>query len=384
MNISRIPHNALISVSNAARGMTGSLLQLQFGLTAISVLNPSEFSKTLETPKFEEILLKEGRPDFRQLGKAMEDALKAKAIVKYYQSHPNKCSFTLDLCDYIKFWNGKDADPKRYYKGIEAASIAVTRACMTGNFQVPEVDQKVASLELIPLVSRVTIKDREKIEIQISPEFMPYLIGLGDLFKWFGYTKVPAQFLANLNTVPEINLAFLVVKKFMVKKETKQSFYLSLEDLRAECGISGKYKEFKDLNRKWLKPAIEGINRCLSEGECAAIRITKKKTGKKVTGIEFHIASEAIRNIKKSKKIEKTVSKEQVTTIKSTHRNPTNDQLINQFTCPSPKKEKGCFYKSVQELTLHLSEKYPQKSPSEIKYMAQEQWALYERQRQRY
>ena len=114
--------------------------------------------------------------------------------------------------------------------------------------------------------------------ISISPEFKPYLLELKEFF-----SKIPIKYTYVLNSKYAIRLYELL------KQYENTGFRVDyLPDLREMLGIEeNEYKRFESFERRVLKTAIKEIN----EKTDLEVSYKKKRTGRKITHIEFEIKS---------------------------------------------------------------------------------------------
>jgi len=158
-----------------------------------------------------------------------------------------------------------------------------------------EKDYKVIKNSLQRLMSRVITIETEKgfelyqwfakakynkgdeyIEVQFHPDLKPYLLELKKRF-----TKIPLKQILQLRSKYAIRLYELL------RRYTDTGFRTDyLLELREKLGVEKKeYTRFFDFERFVLKPAIKEIN----EKTDLEVSYKKKKTGRKITHIEFTI-----------------------------------------------------------------------------------------------
>jgi plasmid replication initiation protein len=116
------------------------------------------------------------------------------------------------------------------------------------------------------------------IQVQFHPDLKPYLLELKERF-----TKIPLKQVLQLRSKYAIRLYELL------KRYEDTGFRLDyLPELRKKLGVEeSEYKAFKDFEKRVLKPAVKEIN----EKTDLKISYIKKKTGRKITHIEFEINS---------------------------------------------------------------------------------------------
>ena len=112
--------------------------------------------------------------------------------------------------------------------------------------------------------------------ISISPEFKPYLLELKEFF-----SKIPIKYTYVLNSRYAIRLYELL------KQYENTGFRVDyLPDLREMLGVEPEeYPRFDNFERRVIKPAVKEIN----EKTDLKVSYTKRKTGRKITHIEFEI-----------------------------------------------------------------------------------------------
>ena len=160
-----------------------------------------------------------------------------------------------------------------------------------------EKDYKVVKNSLERLMSRVITIETEKgfelyqwfakakynkgdeyIEVQFHPDLKPYLLELKKRF-----TKIPLKQVLKLRSKYAIRLYELL------KRYEDTGFRTDyLPELRKKLGVEEKeYKAFKDFEKRVLKPAVKEIN----EKTDLEVSYTKKKTGRRITHIDFKVKS---------------------------------------------------------------------------------------------
>jgi len=114
--------------------------------------------------------------------------------------------------------------------------------------------------------------------ISISPQFKPYLLKLKEFF-----TKIPIKYTYILKSKYAIRLYELL------KQYEETGFRIDgIKDLREMLGVEDcEYSRFVDFERWVLKTAVKEIN----EKTDIEVSYKKKKTGRKITHIEFTIKS---------------------------------------------------------------------------------------------
>ncbi len=119
-------------------------------------------------------------------------------------------------------------------------------------------------------------KGDEHIEVQFHPDLKPYLLELKKRF-----TKIPLKQVLQLRSKYAIRLYELL------KRYEDTGFRTDyLQDLRKKLGVEEKeYPRFEAFERKVLKTAINEIN----EKTDLEVSYTKKRTGRKISHIEFKI-----------------------------------------------------------------------------------------------
>ena len=118
----------------------------------------------------------------------------------------------------------------------------------------------------------------ENIEVQFHPDLKPYLLELKKRF-----TKIPLKQVLQLRSKYAIRLYELL------KRYEDTGFRTDyLPELRKKLGVEeNEYPRFFDFERYVLKPAVKEIN----EKTDLEVSYTKKRTGRKITHIEFEIKS---------------------------------------------------------------------------------------------
>ena len=297
--------DSVISINNAVIGMNGPLVQQQFVLSALSALNPipsEELDAKLQKAREQVIAIEypDVAPEHLEL---MSDVLWVQAIAYHYTANMDECRFSFAYADYVKFWEGEDANVLGSYTKLSKAAQTVVKTTMTRKYEVYTASgRKRKDTEAFSLVSNVRIKGTSEVVVQINPSFMPYLIKLTEVFAELGYTRLPVAMLRCRKTVSELGLMQFIIKKFNSNKGSKQDISISVEDFRAECGIKGYENNFRDFNFKWLKPAVKAINKHKVEGERVSVELTTQKKGRNVVGLNFHVESQDLLDFKNKKK----------------------------------------------------------------------------------
>ena len=112
--------------------------------------------------------------------------------------------------------------------------------------------------------------------VSIDKYLKPFLLKLKERF-----TKIPLKYIFPLRSVYSIRLYELL-------KQYQETGYRidKIEDLREMLGVEEhEYKAFKDFERRVIKKAVSEIN----EKTDLQVSYVKKKTGRKITHIEFYI-----------------------------------------------------------------------------------------------
>ena len=112
--------------------------------------------------------------------------------------------------------------------------------------------------------------------ISIDTNFKPYLLKLKEFF-----SRIPIKYTYVLSSRYAIRLYELL------KQYENTSYRIDkIEDLREMLGVEEhEYNRFPDFEKRVLKPAVNEIN----EKTDLKVSYTKKKTGRRITHIEFHI-----------------------------------------------------------------------------------------------
>jgi len=133
--------------------------------------------------------------------------------------------------------------------------------------------------------------------VSIDKHLKPYLLKLKERF-----TRIPLKYIFPLRSVYAIRLYELL------KQYENTGFRVDyLPDLREMLGVEPEeYKRFFDFEKRVLKPAIKEIN----EKTDIEVSYKKKKTGRKITHIEFEVRPKPkASNIKDEKEIIEKVKK---------------------------------------------------------------------------
>lgn len=291
------------SISNAVVGMTGSLTQQQLVLSALGALDPMTTSKELNVQitneKYSLIAKKYAKLTREQLVK-VDTAITVEAIINFYEKQPELRTFVIGYEDFCNVWRKKNK--RNAHKTVLDSCSSMVNACMTENYTVINGTGKEINRTLtFPLISSITIEGMDYIEIKLNAPFMPYLVKLNELFSELGYTKMPIKFLAWCKNKSTLSLMQLIIKRFWGNKGKKQTFTISVDNLKKECGLVGQYSEFKILRRDWLKPAIDSINEHDIEGERINVSFETIRRGRKVSELVFTIESNDLLAFKNKK-----------------------------------------------------------------------------------
>jgi plasmid replication initiation protein len=112
-----------------------------------------------------------------------------------------------------------------------------------------------------------------KVKITFSDAIMPYLSQLKGQF-----TRIIVKNVSSLSSAYSIRI-YELLQQF----RTTGDRMITVEDFRSMLGIDDKYKNFKDLNKLLIKPAIEELN---EKSDLSATVDTVKK-GRKVVALHF-------------------------------------------------------------------------------------------------
>ena len=121
-------------------------------------------------------------------------------------------------------------------------------------------------------------KGDEYIEVQFHPDLKPYLLELKKRF-----TKIP------LKNVLQLRSKYAIRLYELLKRYEDTGFRTDyLPELRKKLGVEdNEYPRFFDFERYVLKPAVKEINKKTD----LEVSYTKKKTGRRITHIEFKFKS---------------------------------------------------------------------------------------------
>ena len=113
------------------------------------------------------------------------------------------------------------------------------------------------------------------VEIELSPTLEPYLIGLQANF-----TKYELINVLTLKSSNSIRL-YELFKSYLWQHHWK----IEVEDFRRLLNVENKYKEFKDLNRQLIKPALEEINTYTD----LIVKVDTVREGRRIKHLDFTI-----------------------------------------------------------------------------------------------
>jgi plasmid replication initiation protein len=114
------------------------------------------------------------------------------------------------------------------------------------------------------------------VEIMFSNQIVPYLTDLRENF-----TRYQLNRISHLKSNYSIRL-FELLRQFEFKNER----VISLEELRIMLQIEDKYRDFRDFNKRILKPALNELN----QKTRYSITIQLIKTLRRVTHIQFYFS----------------------------------------------------------------------------------------------
>lgn len=115
------------------------------------------------------------------------------------------------------------------------------------------------------------LKGQGKVTLVWSDDVLKYISQLRSRF-----TSYKLRDIADLQSSHSIRLYELLMR-FSDTGVRK----ISIDGFKAALGISGKYEQFKDLNKWVIKPALKELSKKLN------IEITTLKTGRKITALYF-------------------------------------------------------------------------------------------------
>lgn len=114
------------------------------------------------------------------------------------------------------------------------------------------------------------------------------------------FTKYKLEHVSKLTSVHAIRIYELSLQYLTIGSRS-----MSVEDLKHHLGVEDQYLEFKDLNKRVLKPSIDQINKHTD----IKIKVTPVRENRKIVSLKFDIDSKKERHHKASKqKIEKEIS----------------------------------------------------------------------------
>jgi len=119
------------------------------------------------------------------------------------------------------------------------------------------------------------VSNENKIIISIYQNLIPFISAIG----FDQYTQLQLQYFVPLKSIYSKRLYML-----LSQYRSTGIINMSIEKLRVLMGCEDKYKEYKYLKKKVIKPAIDEI---IKKTNIESIHLSEKKTGKSVTSIAF-------------------------------------------------------------------------------------------------
>jgi plasmid replication initiation protein len=152
------------------------------------------------------------------------------------------------------------------------------------------------------LTRTIWIEGSNSIELEISPNLLPYLVNLKSNF-----TKYDRDILLGLTNIPSIKLYKLICKNIFKKK-----WKVSVTELKDLLEMENKYPNFSDFRKRVIH---QGLNELKQRGFDVSFTELKGDKGKKIEMIEFYILSDIINGVPVEEFIEKVKKQDEVVKI---------------------------------------------------------------------
>ena len=152
------------------------------------------------------------------------------------------------------------------------------------------------------LTRTIWIEGANSIEVEISPNLLPYFMNLKSNF-----TKYDRDFLLGLTSVSSIKLYKLICRNVFKKK-----WIVSVTELKEFFDMIDKYPNFADFRKRVL---VQGIKELKERGFDVSITEMKGTKGKKIEMIEFSILSDIINGVPVEEFIENVKKQDQIVKI---------------------------------------------------------------------
>lgn len=200
----------------------------------------------------------------------MEQRIMLFAISKLDPRSPQR-EHSFLVSELLKFY--PDIEPSSAYRALREAVYKLSERWVR-----TEDPEKIREFRWIS--SRTYFKDEGRIDINFTPEIMPYLSQLEGQF-----TKYRLENIASFRGTYSIRIYELLTQYKM-----RGNREISIDNLRTWLQAESKYDTFKALNQWAIKPAIEEIN----QKSDLQVSVEPIKRGRKITALKFVIGSKRI------------------------------------------------------------------------------------------
>ena len=148
--------------------------------------------------------------------------------------------------------------------------------------KVVTVDYEDGGFKKYPIFGYIEYKEKEGLRIKFNDDMRPLIL---DIFEsGYGYTKIAAKQLFNLNSAYGVRLLELMLQYKGLMRDGIIERHIELDDLRAKMDIKpDEYRRINDFKKRVLNAPIADINS--STQYKLSYEVTK--TGRSVTGFDF-------------------------------------------------------------------------------------------------
>lgn len=133
-------------------------------------------------------------------------------------------------------------------------------------------------------------EDLGQVTLGFAPKILPYISQIKG--KETPFTKYNLEYIANLKSVHAIRI-YELCRQFL-KAGIR---VLEVDDLKNIIGVENLYPEFKDLNKRVLKPSIDQINKHTDIN----VKMDPVRQNRKIVSLKFEIKSKQLQSHKVSK-----------------------------------------------------------------------------------
>ena len=203
----------------------------------------------------------EKAPDEKVPEWTIEDA--RRVVLDYFRDNPSKREIKFDLTEYLEFWLNKEVQKQDSKTNRQTSSYKNhTRAfrkiveSITGITYIRQAED--GALTAFGVFSTATLSGG-LLTLQLSLDFLPYIIFYSDELRKIGYTKIELKSVRG-NKSDNANRLFTILASEK-NRLRKNEFKFEVSKLRERMGLAGKYPKYNDFKRYVLEPAIKDITK---------------------------------------------------------------------------------------------------------------------------